>query len=68
MNEGKGPWHGRSERKGDDKPASLEEAIEAAWENAKGNGGSDGSFLVTRIAIEASNPITAYSVTINPGS
>ena len=67
MNQGKGPWKGRSERK-DDQDPTLQAAIENAWENAKEDGAEPGCYVVTRITIEANNPIHAYDVTINPGS
>jgi hypothetical protein len=67
MSQGKGPpWHGRSERKDDEKP-SLQAAIEAAWRSAEADGAGAGTYVVTRIEIETRNPIHAYSVTIDRG-
>jgi hypothetical protein len=66
MSQGKGPpWHGRSERK-DNEKASLQAAIEDAWKNAEADGAQPGTYVVTQIEIETRNPIHAYSVTINP--
>jgi hypothetical protein len=66
MNQGGGPsWKGRSEEK-DDKKASLQEAIEDAWNNAERGGATARRFVVTRIEIETRNPIHAYDVTIDP--
>lgn len=64
MNQGNGPWKGESRDK-DDKKASLQCAIEDAWENAKKDHAS-GTFVVDRIEIEADNPIHAYIVVISP--
>jgi hypothetical protein len=64
MNQGGGgPWKGKSEQPG----ASLQKAIEAAWEKASGDGAPAGKYVVQKIEIEASNPITAYVVVIGPG-
>ena len=63
MSHGEGPpWKGKSE--GDD--ASLQAAIENAWENAKGHNAQAGWFVVDEIKIQTSNPIHAYVVLINP--
>ena len=63
MNQGDGPpWKGKSE--GDD--ASLQAAIEDAWEKAKGKHAAAGKYVVDRIEIETSNPIHAYIVLISP--
>lgn len=67
MSQSKGPpWHGRSEKK-DDEKASLQAAIEDAWENAKADDppAQPGTYWVKRIEIETRNPIHAYSVTID---
>ena len=62
MNHGEGPpWKGKSE--GVD--ASLQAAIEDAWEKAKGQAAA-GRYVVERIEIEATNPIRAYIVFIAP--
>lgn len=63
MNQGEGPpWKGKSQ--GDD--ASLQAAIEDAWENAKGHQAPAGWYVVDKIKIETSNPIHAYVVLISP--
>ena len=63
MTHGEGPpWKGKSE--GDD--ASLQAAIEDAWEKAKGHHAPAGWYAVSDIKIETSNPIHAYVVSINP--
>jgi hypothetical protein len=63
MHEDEGPpWKGKSE--GDD--ASLQAAIEDAWDKAKGHHAAAGKYVVDRIEIETSNPIHAYIVIINP--
>jgi len=54
-------WKGRSQEPG----ASLQKAIEAAWEAAKSAGADPGTFAVS-IEIETKNPIHAYIVTISP--
>ncbi len=66
MNQGKGPpWRGESKDK-DDKKASLQAAIEDAWENAKGHQAPAGWYVVDKIKVETSNPIHAYVVLLNP--
>ena len=66
MNQGKGPpWKGESRDK-DDKKASLQAAIEDAWENAKKDQAPAGCYVVDKIKVETSNPIHAYIVLINP--
>jgi hypothetical protein len=64
MNPGGGnSWKpGKSEGPG----ASLQKAIEDAWEKAKGDGAPAGMYVVTRIEIETKNPIHAYTVVIDP--
>lgn len=65
MSHGKGPpWTGKSEGES----ASLDQAFQDAWDKAKGDDAPPGTYVVTRIEIEARNPIHSYSVTINPGS
>ena len=56
------PWKGKSE--GDD--ASLQAAIEDAWEKAKGHHAQAGWYVVDEIKVLTSNPIHAYVVLINP--
>jgi hypothetical protein len=51
------PWKGRGAR--------LHEALEDAWEHAKGKTEAR-TFEVESIVIEVENPITAYIVKINP--
>jgi hypothetical protein len=46
--------------------ATLEEATAHAWENARAHGAKPGTYEVTKIEIEAVNPIHAYIVTIGP--
>ena len=58
-----GPWKGKSEQPG----ASLQKAIEDAWEKAKGDGAPEGTYVVQKIEIEATNPIHAYVVIIGSG-
>ena len=63
MHQGEGPpWKGKSE--GDD--ASLQKAIEDAWENAKGHHAPAGWYVVDQIKVQTSNPIHAYVVVISP--
>jgi hypothetical protein len=63
MHEGEGPpWKGKSEGPG----ASLQAAIEDAWENAKGHQAQAGWYVVDKIKVETSNPIHAYVVLLNP--
>ena len=63
MNQGGGPpWKGKSE--GDD--ASLQAAIEDAWENAKGHHADAGWYVVDKIKVQTSNPIHTYVVLISP--
>jgi len=63
MHEGEGPpWKGKSEGPG----ASLQAAIEDAWENAKGHHAQAGWYVVDKIKVETSNPIHAYVVLLNP--
>jgi hypothetical protein len=45
---------------------TLEEATAHAWENARANGAGPGKYELTKIEIEAVNPIHAYIVTIKP--
>jgi hypothetical protein len=55
--------------KGRHKPgtgATLEEAAAHAWENARASGAKPGRYEVTKIEIEAENPIRSYIVTIAP--
>jgi hypothetical protein len=66
MNQGRGPWKGRSERKDDEAP-SLQAAIEDAWKHAEADHAPPGCYVVTRIEIETRNPIHAYDVTIDTG-
>jgi len=56
-------FRGRSFRK-DDRAPTLEEAIENAWEVAKRNGQSPGTFRVLDISFAADNPISEYSIII----
>jgi len=46
--------------------ATLEEATAHAWENARAQGAKPGKYELTKIEIEAVNPIHAYIVTIGP--
>ena len=67
MNEDDGhSYHGRSERKPDGTPPSLDDAIADAWENAKGKHAQGGWYSVHDIKIQTENPIRAYSVVIGP--
>ena len=52
-----GPWHGKSDQ-------SLQKAIEAAWEAAKGEAGSPATMVVDEITFTGKNPISDYSVVI----
>lgn len=56
-----GPWKGRSEQPG----ATLQKAIENAWEKAKNDQAPAGLYDV-KIQIETNNPIHAYVVIISP--
>jgi hypothetical protein len=52
-------------KKAGDPVGALEQAIEAAWKDAKDNhGGQPGPYVVERIEVECENPITAYTVII----
>jgi hypothetical protein len=44
--------------------ATLAEATAHAWENARAEGAQPGKYELTKIEIEAVNPIHAYIVTI----
>jgi hypothetical protein len=46
---------------------TVEEAAAHAWENARASGAKPGKYLVSKIEIEAENPIRTYIVTIEPG-
>ena len=64
MNQGQGPWKGKSEDK-PGKPASLKEAFEDAWNNAKNNGAApDVPLTVEAIQIVGNNPIHTYIVIV----
>lgn len=66
MNPGQGgPWKGKGKSEGADK--SLEKAFEAAWEDAKGKGGPAGKYVLERIEVDTTNPITTYTVIITSG-
>jgi hypothetical protein len=49
-------WHGHGN--------TLDKAIEAAWEQAKGSGAGPGTYRLLDISFAAENPITEYSVII----
>ena len=53
-------WKGKSEGAN----ASLQAAIEDAWEKAAGDGASAGTYAVSDIEITTVNPIHGYSVII----
>ena len=65
MNGNGPPYHGRSESK-PGAPASLQDAIDDAWNNAKGKHAEAGWFVVDDIKIQTTNPIHAYVVLISP--
>ena len=44
--------------------ATLDQAIESAWESAKGNGQAPGTYRLLDISFATENPITEYSVII----
>lgn len=49
-------WHGHG--------VNLEKAIESAWEQAKHNGATPGTYRILDISFASENPITEYSVII----
>lgn len=64
MNPGQGPWKGESNDQ-PGKPASLKEAFDNAWTNAKNNGAAPNVPLtVDTIQIVGNNPIHTYIVII----
>jgi hypothetical protein len=56
---------GRSQRRSDEEGPSLEEALEDAYEQAKGSGYTDLSVL--QISVTGTNPITDYRVLVIAG-
>jgi hypothetical protein len=55
---------GHAEKQHDDPVGALEKAMENAWQDAKGHGGSAGTYVVERIELDCRNPIHTYTVII----
>jgi hypothetical protein len=55
---------GHAEKQHDDPIGALEQAMENAWQDAKGHGGSEGTYVVERIELDCRNPIHTYTVII----